>query len=646
VGSGVNISAVGVGALLAAQRALSTTGHNIANASTEGYSRQRVLFQTSPAQFSGGVFLGQGVQVQSVERIVDAVANRDFRTQISNHGQVTSFLDYASRVDNLLAPGSSGLSGVLADFFSGVQNVTQDPASSVLRESLLGQAETLTNRFSLLDSQLRDIGDSVDSQLSASVAEVNRITAAIADINTAVVGQTNRAGQPNDLLDRRDNLVRELAQQVNVSTVLQDDGALNVFAGSGQTLVLGGQETALSIGANVFDAQRGEVLNSAGVIITGSLAGGKIGAAVDFRTRVLDPSINALGRVAVGLAESFNAQHQLGLDANGSSGGTFFNSSAPRVSAHSGNSGGTATGAYTDANALTTSDYRLTFDGANAYSLVRLADGQSSAINTGGTSPFTANAVDGFALTITAGAAVGDSFLIRPTADAAATIDVALFDPSAVAAASPVRAQTPLSNVGTAALSGLTANGVTNLPLTGPPVNGSLTLTYASATNQLTLVPDPLGEGPLTFDPTVDSGGRSYTLLGGDLSITLSGVPVDGDSFVVEHNTGGVGDNTNAVALAAIQDATVLSSGTATVQDAFGALVFEVGAATRDAQVNESAFGALLDQARSRRESISGVNLDEEAANLLRFQQAYQASARLVSVADDLFQTLLRAVRG
>lgn len=641
--SSVNLSSLGIGALLANQRALSTTSHNIANVNTPGFSRQRANFETQAPQFTGGAFFGQGVALQSVQRLVDEVAENGLRTQHSEHAQVAQFLDLARRVDNLVTPSDTGLSGVLADFHAAMQDLTQDPASSVLREGLIGRAGRLSDRFNLIEGQIAQIDDDVDGRLAASVAEINRLTASIATVNEAIVQRTGQAGTPNDLLDRRDQLLRELSSEVSISTVQQDDGATNVFARGGQTLVLGSRQTVLSVGSNSFDAQRSEILNNAGVAITDSLTGGRVGATVEFRNRLLDPVVNGIGRLAVGLAESFNAQHRLGLTPAGALGGDFFSISAPQVAAHTSNTGGAVTAAVTDVGGLTTSDYRLDFAGADTYTLTRLSDGQTTSINTGGTTPFTAAEVDGVTLTITAGAAVGDSFLLRPTAAGAATIRVAVTSPAGVAAASPVRTSTPLANSGSGALTVDSVNSVANLPLTGAPVSGPLTLTFSSATNEYTLTPDPLTEGPLAFNPATESGGKTFSLLGGDLTITVSGVPADGDQLVIEHNTGGVGDNTNAVALAGLQTLNVIDNATASLQEALGGVVFQVGNATRDAEVSEQAFGALLAQAEARRESVSGVNLDEEAANLLRFQQAYQASARIISVADELFKTLLAA---
>ena len=370
-----------------------------------------------------------------------------------------------------------------------------------------------------------------------------------------------------------------------------------------------------------------------------------MGAALRFRAEILDPTQNALGRVAAGLTESFNAQHQLGLDASGNLGAGFFVPGQASVVANANNAGGALSAVITDVSALTTSNYTLTALGGNAYSLVRDSDDQTTAINTAGVTPFTATTIDGFDLTITAGAALGDTFQIRPVSAHAGTMKVNLTDPTTIATAAPVRALTAFANTGSANLGSVEINSRANLPLTGAPVNGQIDITFSSATNQLTLVPDPLGEGPLAFDPSVDSAGKNFSILGGDISFRFSGTPGNADTFVLEHNSGGVGDNRNALALSNIQDQSLLGASTATLQQAYGQAVTDVGERTRDGQITDGAFSALLEQATADRDRISGVNLDEEAADLVRFQQAYQASARLITVVDELFQTIINSLR-
>jgi flagellar hook-associated protein 1 FlgK len=366
----------------------------------------------------------------------------------------------------------------------------------------------------------------------------------------------------------------------------------------------------------------------------------------EFRSQVLDPTINALGRLAVGLTESFNAQHRLGLDQQGNLGQDFFSSISPRVQLDDNNTGtGVVSGSITAVGDLTLSDYMLTFDGGNNYTLSRESDGTSVAIDTGGASPYATPAFDGFSLNITAGAVLGDQFRISPTALGARDIAVVLPSTDLIASALPVRGEENFANIGSGAITVNAVPSIANLPLTGVPVSGDIVFTFDDTTNTYTVVPDPFAEGPLAFDPATDVNGKTFSLLGGDVQITLSGQPRDGDQFTLTHNTGAQGDNANALALLDLESASLLESGTASLNQALAAQVSNIGSHARDAQRSESTFGAMLDQAHTAREEIAGVNLDEEAANLLRFQQSYQAAAEILRVTESLFQTLLGVIR-
>lgn len=640
-----SLANIGLSALRASQTALSTAGHNIANVNTEGYSRQRVELRTATPQNLNGLNLGNGVDIRTVSRVVSSAVNTQLQVQTSNSSDASKFLDLANRIDNVLADTNTGLTPALSSFFSAAQEVADNPSSSIERQVLLSEADNLARRFQVLDDRLEDLDTLVNAEVRDTVSEVNALAQSVAELNQQISTVSARASEPNDLLDRRDQLILQIGERVGISTVDLGDGTVNVMVGGSQGLVLGTQTNPLQVVSSVFDATQLEVANDAGININSQITGGTLGGALRFRDEVLTGAQNALGRVAAGVVEGFNAQHRLGMDFNGNLGGDFFVSTAPQVVANVNNTGGSATAALTDVNGLTTSDYLLTFDGANAYTLTRQSDGQTTAINTGGASPFTTTTIDGFTLTLTAGAAVGDTFRIRPVADNADQMRVALTDPARLAAASPVRAESAFANSGNGAVSDVTVNSVVNLPLSGAPVSGQLVATFNSTTNQLTLVPDPSGESPLAYDPATDGSGKTFSILGGDVSFTLSGTPANGDTFSFSHNAGGVSDNRNALALVNLQDSLTLAGGTATFQDAYGQLVTQVGIQTRDAQTSNSAFGALLEQATNDRQTISGVNLDEEAADLVKFQQAYQASAQLLSVVDELFQSILSAVR-
>jgi flagellar hook-associated protein 1 FlgK len=536
--------------LQAFQRAISVTGHNISNANTDGYTRQRVELGTRPPSFTGQGFIGNGVQIESIERVFDEFVTERLRNTTSSSSQYETLALLSGRVSNLLGDDQAGLGNGLEAFFNAVQALADDPSSIPVRQLLLAEGESLVARFHNLDTQLDSMRDEINGGLSNMVAEINSLSTAIAEANRNIVDATSQGSgaAPNDLLDERDNLINRLSELVSVRTVEQENGATNVFVGSGQSLVTGFLASELRTVPNNFDNRHLDIaVVGAGIstVITGNLTGGQLGATLDFRDRMLDPAQNGLGRIAVTVATEFNRQHGLGMDLDGVAGTDFFSVTAPQVAANLNNTGAASvTVGFDNANIddLSTDDYLLGFDGA-AWSLSRLSDGQPVTMT--GSGPFFA---DGLQIDIAGGPAAGDRFLIRPTRSASADVSMLLGNPREIAAAASAAAPAP-------------------------------------------------------------------------------------------------GDNSNALLLANLQVAQTMENATTSFQGAYGQLVGELGTQTRSAQINSDAQAALLSQAQQSRDAVSGVNLDEEAANLLRFQQAYQAIAQVISVADSTFQTLLSAVR-
>ncbi len=718
-----DILGIGISGLLAYQRALATAGHNITNANTEGYSRQRVELGTRPPEFSGSGYVGAGVNVESVRRVYDDFLASQVRNSTASFGQGDYLHTLSSRIDNLLADPQAGLTPALQDFFNSVQGVSNAPASLSARQVLLGESSSLVERFHSLDTRFSELHSSINIDISNIVAEINSLAQGIASANQDISLATGSgAGNiPNDLLDKRDALIVDLSKRIAVTTVPQDDGAINIFIGSGQSIVSGFRTQSLSAVQNQFDPARLDVgykIGNSVVNISDQLSGGKLGGVLDFRKNNLDEAKKLLGRVAIGLADTFNDQHNLGQDLNGQLGGDFFKVPAIQAQPRTLNSGtGLVAASLVNPGAITTSDYRLTYNGANAYTLQRLSDNQAFTINTGGVSPYTTEEFDGFSINITAGAAVNDSFLIRPTYTAAQNIGLVIADAKAIAAAAPIRTVAALANAG----SGVIDPGVVNPPsnrvtlqftsattydvvdeTTGALlaqnsgyVSGSnisfngwtvqisgvaalgdkfyvdKTVTTADAANigagaitaAIVSPPDPnlrdpvtltFNNPPTTFNVTGATTGSPIATVpyvsGQPISfngwtVKVTGTPAAGDVFTVGANTNGVSDNRNALLLTQLQTQRTLDNGTATYQDAYGQLVANVGTQTHQAKITRNAQEVLKNQAIESRDSLSGVNLDEEAADLVRLQQAYQAAAQMISVSDTLFQSLLGAVR-
>lgn len=630
---------VGTSALLSLQRAMSTTGHNIANVNTEGYSRQRVNFDTLPADLKGGSYIGSGVTIDSVERYYNSYLTSEVRTRTSSQAGFETFRQLTSGLDNLLADPAVGLGPALDNFFGALQGVADNPGSLPERQVLLGEAQILADRFQYLDSNFRDIGAQMNSRIDMSVRDINSMARNIATLNEQIVRATATAGgaAPNDLLDQRDLLITQLSERIGVTTTQQSDGATNVMIGNGQPLVVGFTSNQLQTFTDPLDSSKTVVgvAGAGGLTDIGRfLSGGELGAVLDFRDEVLDASVNQLGALAVGLTDTFNAQHSLGQDLAGAIGGNFFKPLSAATSIAPGNTGtGAITVDITDATALSGDDYSLRYDGGQ-YVLTNLTTQASQT----GAGPFT---VDGLTISTSGAPSNGDAFLIQPTSQAAALFGVAISRPEDIAAAGPLRSQTLLSNTGSGEINGPVVTDTAGLPLAGP-----VTLSFN---------PNALGAGvpgfdvagiaggPLAYDPATEGAGKSFTLAG--FSFEMRGTPGSGDAFVLENNTGGSGDNRNALGLAGLQEARQLMNGSASYQDAYGSLVADIGVRTRQANNAADTEGVLLDQAIAARESVSGVNLDEEAANLIRYQQAYQAAAQVIAVADEVFQTLLNATR-
>lgn len=625
--------AVGITGLLAYQRALRTVSHNVSNANTEGYSRQRVEFTTRPPLFLGGGYLGTGVQIAGIERVYDDFTVGQVRSYTSAFNQAETYSRYAGQVDELLADPRVGLMPTIESFFGAIQDVSNDPSALPPRQSLMTQAGTLVDRFHYLNQRFEELRDQLNGQMESVVAEINSLAEGVAELNHQII--LAPGDKPNDLLDQRDQLVEELTKRINLSTVKQDDGALNVLIGNGQVLVVGSESRQLSVTSNAYDISQYEIGIDSGastkIDISSQISGGKLGGVLQFREQVLDPAQNSLGALAIGFATQINAQHRLGQDLNGNLGGDFFDVSSLQVLPGSGVPS-TVTANLSDATMLTGDEYLLTYSGGNAYSLVRQSDNQVTNINTGGVSPYTTVAIDGFSLTITAGAAVGDSYLIRPTRTGASNIDLALNSPREIAAATPIRAELAASNTGNATITPGVVTNTANLPLPG-----NVTLTYDSGLNQFTVGGAVPPVAPIGY---VNGG----TIAFNGIEFSISGVPQNGDQFVIRNNTNGVGDNRNALLLAGLQTQRLLGAGTATFQEHYGQMVADVGIKTNQANINEKSQTNLLDQARNARDGISGVNMDEEAADLIKYQMAYQAAAQVVASANTIFQTLLSAV--
>lgn len=635
---GFSILGVGQSALAAAQAGLATTAHNIANASTPGYSRQIVIQGSSGGQDFGVGFVGKGTQVTEIRRVYDDMLSERVRSAETSTNALNTYYTQISQINNQFGDSTTGLSPTLQDFFKGVQDLAANPNSGASRQAMLSSSEALATRLQSLDAQLREMSTGVNGQITSTIGSINTYAAQIAKLNDAIEkAQGGLEGKAsNDLLDQRDQAITELSQQIK-TTVVKQGNSYNVFIGSGQPIVVGTKTFNLVPMNSPTDSSRvGVGVPSNGGLVNlaeDDLSGGKLGGLFDFRNNMLDVTQNALGRVALTLATAFNDQHQLGQDQAGLTGAKFFTAATPYVKGATTNNTATAadvSATITDPSKLNNSNYRLQFINNN-YIVTRMPE--KTVVYNDSSFPSGPNIVDGVTLNLDSGSmSPGDEFLIRPSSNGASAFAVNIKDTARIAAAAPIRTSTPATNSGTGRISA----GSVNVPA---PVNADLkqpvTITFTS---------------PTTFDVTgtgagLPATGLSYTA-GSDISyngwtVQISGDPAANDSFSIGPNNSGVGDSRNAVALGRIQSAALLDNGTSTLQGAYAQLVSLVGNKAHEVEMTSKAESKYLEQAITAQQSESGVNLDEEAANLMRYQQAYQAAGKVMQTAGQLFDLLL-----
>ena len=697
---------IGLSGLSAAKTNLSVTGHNITNVNTPGYTRQDTVQVTRTPQFSGAGYIGSGTNLTDIRRSYNEFLTTQLRSSTALNSDVKAYKSQIDQLDGLLAGTTTGVTPSLQALFSAMQTAAEDPANIPARQLVLAEAEGLTRRFNNIYDNITSQNSFINKQLVTTTDQINRLAQTVGSLNAAIASAGTNGQQPNDLLDAREEAVRQLSTYIGVTVVVQDDNSFNLSIGSGQPLVVGGTVNQLQAVPGRGDPNKFEIDFVSGGSrqnITGSISGGEVGGLLRFREEVLDPTVNALGRLALSINSEINSQLGQGLDLKGQVGADLFNNindpklTALRVRPMADNIGNTSGNmSITNTKLLTTSDYRLDFDGTN-YSARRLSDG--AAINVSvdpisGELSFadSAGRDQGFTMQMSGTPAAGDRFILEPTRRGATDISVVLDQADQLAFAGPFKAGAELQNKGNGTIGQPSVEMVLN-PGSLPQANfvaddlsldhlkavGNIALSYDEVSGSLVFdMPLPAGvsittvptEGitaalptgitglPITPGQTnqlsyaieVDIGGvrQSFTI-----NQTISGRPQDGDKFTVGFNQNGVSDNRNALKLADLQnkpvvgvDANVKNISTGvSFGDGYGDMIERVGTLTAQARQDDVATGAILKQAADNRDSLSAVNLDEEAANLIKFEQYYNASAQIIQVARSLFDTLINTFR-
>lgn len=619
----------GTSALLAFQRAMITVGHNVSNAATPGYSRQRVDLVARPGQNFGVGAIGQGVNIQALQRLADGLA---FSRQIDSSGEMgrlQQLTESSLRLDRLMSDPGSGLAGPWADFHGAVGKVNAEPASPVARRAMIDAAQGLAQRFQSLDTQIQRMGSDNNNALTDRVSAANALARDIAQLNERIA-TTPGAASP-DILDQRDRALDRLAKLVGVTTVEQDNGALNVFTSGGQPLVLDARASELGVETDPLRTDRMRLMlktQAGSTPLPDHIATGEIGGLLEFRNNVLDPARAELGRLASGFALAFNRQQAAGVDYNGQPGQDLFRIPPPHTHPHAGNTGtGVELAAsVADIGALEGHDLVLRFaDGS--WNARRADTGEDVAISGDGSADDPLM-VGGLRIEVGGNApAEGDRFLVQPTATAAAGLRLASTDPERIAAAQPLRMTQDSANLGQVRSA---SSAITNAGAFAGFAGASI-----SFIDETTYSID--GGAPQTWVP-------GEAIEGDGWSLTLDGNPAAGDVFTLAATPPRSADNGNATALLGLDDKGLLNGGNLSLTGGMSQLTGRVGADAANARRAFEAQSTLHKQAVAQVDSAAGVNLDEEAVQLLRYQQAYMAAAQVISTADAMFKSLLGAV--
>ncbi|MBA1278511.1 flagellar hook-associated protein FlgK [Stutzerimonas stutzeri] len=666
---------IGLSGLSASKSQLSITGHNISNVNTPGYSRQDASQATRTPQFSGAGYVGSGTTLVEIRRTYSEFLTSQLRSSTSLSSDVEAYKSQIDQLDSLLAGSTTGITPSLQKFFSALQTAAEDPANIPARQLVLAEAEGLARRFNTVSDRLTEQNNFTNKQMAAVTDQINRLAGSIGSLNQAIATASANGKQPNDLLDARDEAVRQLSTYIGVTVTPQDDNSFNISVGTGQPLVVGSAVSRLEIVPGQGDPNRHEIQFVSGGSrqgITSQITGGELGGLIRYRQEVLDPTLNSLGQLALAVSDQVNTQLGQGLDLKGNVGVGLFKdiNAADLVDKRSYPTGINVE--ITNTSSLAASDYEIEIGAGDSYRIRpvggRWIEGQTFGTEVPGLG-FNLHRID-------SSLGEGDKVLIMPTRRGASEIGAVLDQADQLAFAAAVRAESSLQNGGTGAIGQpdmvsapspidpaelKTAFGSgLNLAAT---VNADGTFTLSAATGNWSYVDEngnSLVDGsgnPAT--PTLQSGNSNtvrlaYTAASGEVyqfDFTINGRPQTNDSFSLNFNQSGVSDNRNALKLVDLQtkqtigvDGAVVGSGSS-FTDGYGELVERVGTLTAQARMDSEATGAILKQATDNRDSLSAVNLDEEAANLIKFEQYYNASAQIIQVARTMFDTLISTFR-
>jgi len=664
---------IGMSGLSASHASLVTTGNNISNVDTVGYSRQQTVQNSKSSIQYGNVFIGTGTTLADVRRVYNSYLDAQLQTSTSLNSDAQAYLGQATQVDKLLSDSGTGVTKTLQSFFSAMQTLAGSSNDNAARQALLTNAQGLSGRFNAISQQLKQQGTYINDQLGSMADQVNKLASTVAAYNKKISEVSSSGGTPNELLDQRNETIRQLNELVGTQ-VTETEGRMDIYLGSGQPLVVGDTVNKLRVAADPADPTRSSVImdrNGSSIDITNVMSGGEMGGLLRYRNDVLTPAVNGLGRIAMVVADQVNKQLGQGLDQSGNFGAALFNdiNSAAAISqrsianANNDPASGNLNVSIKDTSKLAASDYQVTFTSATGYSVRRLSDNTNMGSFDLGATP--APVIDGFSLSLNAGAVnSGDSFKITPTRSSAADMATVMTDVKRLATSAPLTSTKAQGNTGTGDASQPTLK--TSLDIYDPTqrlevqnaVKASMPvrmlMTSASAYEVFDAKGVSIGTGNIVPGqnndlsisvPYTDASGAAKTF---SVGMTVSGSPKAGDSFNIAMTAADSTDNRNAQALLALQSkATVGATATSpgvSFSEAYGGLVSTVGSLTKQGQLDATATDTIVTGARNARDSLSGVDLDEEAGNLTKYQQYYTASSQIIKTAQEIFSTLINAL--
>jgi flagellar hook-associated protein 1 FlgK len=635
---------VGTRALQTNQVALQTAGNNIANVNVAGYSRQRVALATVPGQYSSSGYVGQGVTVQSIQRNFSAFLTRQSTLAAAAQSADATRSDKLRQLEGVFIGGTQGLGASISDMMNGFSDVANAPTDMTARTVVLTRIDETASRMRAAAKQLDDLQTGIAQELAQKVSAINSLATNIAAVNEQITRTTGNGQSPNDLLDQRDQLIKELNQYVQTSSVAADDGSVGIYLAGSQQLVLGNAASQVAIINDDFGDSRASKL--AIVRLTGPFAldetmlgGGEVSGLLRFQNNDLNEGRNLLGRLSLAITTAMNDQHKLGLDLDGNVGSNLFsptvfgngNIMTPKAPATLNTGAATLTLSIADTTQFAASDYEIQFSGATTGTIVRRSDGVTTAFDTS-LSATNSISIDGLDIAQAGSAVSGDRFLIKPYTNSSSNVTSVFSTPRALAVASPVAATMGSANTGSLQQVSMTAR---SNPLAPAALGVVLTFTGANTYTRsdqgatvYTYMPGQAIEATVTGPPLAD------------WTMTLQGTPKAGDTIKVNTNFYPTLSAGNATAMMNLRDVAMFDG--AALTDGYAGLISQIGIRTQSADYSAKVSASIATNVERDRAGVSGVNLDEEAASLLQYQQAYQASAKMIQIAQNIFDTLIQ----